>query len=82
VVYADPVHKDKITRAEPFKAQAQAGNVFVVAGEWNRAWFAELESFPNGKHDDQVDSAAGAFNRIVQRVTVEEDDDPLNGYRG
>ncbi len=82
VVYADPVHKDKITRAEPFKAQAQAGNVFVVAGDWNRAWFNELESFPNGKHDDQVDSAAGAFNRIVQRVTVEEDDDPLGGYRG
>ncbi len=82
VVYADPVRKDKITRAEPFKAQAQAGNVFVVTADWNRAWFAELESFPNGKHDDQVDSAAGAFNRIVQRVTVEEDFDPLGGYRG
>jgi predicted phage terminase large subunit-like protein len=82
VVYGDPVHKDKQTRAEPFKAQAQAGNVFVVNADWNRAWFAELESFPNGKHDDQVDSASGAFNMIVQRVTVEEDDDPLGGYRG
>ena len=82
VVYADPVHKDKITRAEPFKAQAQAGNVSVVAGDWNRAWFNELEAFPNGKHDDQVDSASGAFNALAKRVTVEEDDDPLGGYRG
>jgi predicted phage terminase large subunit-like protein len=82
IVYADPVHKDKQTRAEPFKAQAQAGNVFVVTADWNRAWFAELESFPNGKHDDQVDGAASGFLKLTQRVTVEEDDDPLGGYRG
>ncbi len=82
IVYADPVRKDKETRAEPFKAQCQAGNVFVVTADWNRTWYAELESFPNGKHDDQVDSASSGFLKLATRVTVEEDDDPLGGYRG
>lgn len=81
-VYADPVRKDKQTRAEPFRAQALAGNVFVLAADWNSEWFRELESFPNGKHDDQIDSASGAFLKLATRVTVEEDDDPLGWYRG
>ncbi len=65
-VYADPVHKDKVERAEPFKAQAQAGNVKVVKAPWNKAWFDELEAFPMGKNDDQVDSGSGAFNRLAE----------------
>ena len=53
---------DKITRAEPFAAQWQAGNVDIVRGPWNEAFISELEAFPTKKvHDDQVDSAAGAF---------------------
>lgn len=54
---------DKVTRAGPFSAQAEAGNVHVVRGPWNDAFFAELENFPEG-HDDQVDAAAGALQEL------------------
>ncbi len=55
---------DKVTRAAPLSAQAEAGNVRLVKGRWNGAFLAELESFPDG-HDDQVDAAAGAFALLV-----------------
>lgn len=37
---------DKLTRAEPFAAQWQAGMVDVVRGAWNEELFYELEAFP------------------------------------
>ena len=53
---------DKATRADPFAAQWQAGNVDIVRGAWNEAFFGELEAFPTkGVHDDQVDAGSGAF---------------------
>jgi predicted phage terminase large subunit-like protein len=64
-VYADPVHRDKVERAEPFQAQAQAGNVKVVKADWNKAYFDELEAFPMGKNDDQVDGSSGSFNKLA-----------------
>ena len=55
----------KITRAEGFSSQVENGNVWVVQGAWNDALFTELEQFPDGDHDDQVDANADAFNEIV-----------------
>ena len=55
---------DKITRAEPFSAQWQAGNVLILAGSWNEEYFAELEAFPEGGHDDQVDASSDAFSEL------------------
>ncbi len=82
LVYSDAVHKDKVTRAEPFQAMAQEHHVSVVKAPWNGAFFNELEAFPLGKNDDQVDPCAGGFLKLATQVTVEEDDDPLGGYRG
>ncbi len=56
---------DKITRAAPLSAQAEAGNVKLLRGPWNDAFLAELENFPEG-HDDQVDAAAGAFDMLTR----------------
>lgn len=56
---------DKITRAEPFSAQWQAGNVVVLAGPWNNAYFAEMEAFPDGAHDDVVDASSDAFAEVA-----------------
>ncbi len=64
------VSGDKITRAEPFSAQWQAGNVLILAGAWNEAYFAELESFPDGKHDDLVDASSDAFADVTQGAPV------------
>lgn len=55
---------DKATRAAPFASQANAGNVFLVRAPWNRAFLEELQQFPSGSHDDQVDAAAGAFSEL------------------
>ena len=60
-VKADRPTGDKVTRAEPYAAQVQGGNVILVRGEWNRAFIDEHEHFPFGKTKDQVDAAGAAF---------------------
>jgi predicted phage terminase large subunit-like protein len=64
-VKAEPVTGDKATRADPFAAQWQAGNVRLVEGDWNTAYLNELEAFPNGKYSDQTDASSGAFNKLA-----------------
>lgn len=66
-VHSERVTGDKETRARPFAAQCEAGNVRIVRGEWNRAFLNELFEFPNGSHDDQVDAAGGAFNKLAKK---------------
>ncbi|EME4844507.1 phage terminase large subunit, partial [Acinetobacter baumannii] len=53
-VVAKPVSGDKITRAQPFAAQVNVGNVRMLKGDWNKAFIEELRNFPNGTNDDQV----------------------------
>ncbi len=55
---------DKITRAKAASAQVEAGNVKLVRGPWNEAFLQELEGFPDGDYDDQVDGFSGAFNNV------------------
>lgn len=57
----------KEVRADPFASQVNAGNVKLVRGDWNKAFVEELRAFPRSKYDDQVDSAADAFNELVRR---------------
>jgi predicted phage terminase large subunit-like protein len=45
-VLSDLVTGNKVDRAEPYAAQVQAGNVLLLAGEWNRAFIDEHETFP------------------------------------
>ena len=57
---------DKVTRARPFAAATANGNVRVVRGTWLSDWLDELSSFPEAcDHDDQVDSAVGAFTYLA-----------------
>ena len=56
----------KELRADPFSVQVNAGNVFMVKGDWNREYINELTFFPNSKYKDQVDASSGAFNRIAK----------------
>lgn len=55
---------DKVTRAGPLAAQAEAGNVDILDGDWNDAFFEEITIFPNGTKD-QTDAASRAFNELV-----------------
>lgn len=58
---------DKVTRADPFASQVNAGNVVMVRAPWNQAFVDECKLFPNGKFDDQVDAAARAFNKLLHQ---------------
>jgi predicted phage terminase large subunit-like protein len=62
--FAEPVSGDKVERADPLAAQWQAGNVKMVRARWNKAYLDEMEAFPSGVHDDQVDASSGAFNKL------------------
>lgn len=64
-VRASPESGDKVTRFSPFSAQAEAGNVLVLRGPWNEAWFSALEGFPEAAHDDEADATSRAFNELV-----------------
>ncbi len=56
---------DKVTRANPLRAQCEAGNVRLVRGEWNEAYLDVMTSFPVGRHDDDTDATSCAFNALV-----------------
>lgn len=58
---------DKVTRAMPWLAQAQAGNVKLVRGRWNVDFLDEACIFPVGQHDDMVDAVSGAMSMLAQR---------------
>ena len=58
------ISKDKITRAKPVSAQAEAGNIKVLRAPWNNEFFDELENFPVGQHDDCVDVLSLGFNEL------------------
>ncbi|MCW2309707.1 phage terminase large subunit [Rhodobium gokarnense] len=66
-VKAEPETGDKVTRAEPFAAQCEAGNVYIVRGEWNESYLDELCLFPGGQFKDQVDASSGAFGKLLDK---------------
>ncbi len=68
----------KIERARPLSSQQNHYNVYVREAAWNGEFFDEFEDFPEKKsasgektHDDQVDSASGAFHWICQYSDVD-----------
>ncbi len=63
---------DKQARALPVSAAAEAGNVLLVRGPWIGAFLDEVEVFPGGAHDDQVDAVCGAIEVLAQRGGVTE----------
>lgn len=65
-VVADKVTGSKRVRAQPFAAQVQGGNVWLVADRWVQAFLDECETWPRGRYLDQVDAAVGAFNRLAK----------------
>jgi predicted phage terminase large subunit-like protein len=66
-VCADRPTGAKEVRAEPWASQCAAKNVFLVDdGTWDiPGWIEEHCSFPLGKLKDRVDSASGAFGKLV-----------------
>lgn len=64
--------KSKIVRFAPFASVTQAGFVRVVKGDWNKAYFDELEIFDgNGKaKDDQCDATSDCFTLLNKELII------------
>jgi predicted phage terminase large subunit-like protein len=65
VAHAEIESGNKEIRAEPFAAQCEAGNVYLVRGPWNESYLDELSVFPTSNFKDQVDASSGAFGRLA-----------------
>lgn len=63
-VTSSPESGDKVTRAEPFAAQCNVGNVMMIRAGWNDPLIEEMRMFPNGAHDDIVDGLSRAFSEM------------------
>lgn len=63
----------KMLNSQPLLAAAEAGKVFLVSDfnehgavtGWAKAFMDELESFPEGDHDDQIDSVAQGYKLLT-----------------
>jgi|TARA_Y100000310_G_scaffold160698_2_gene160494 predicted phage terminase large subunit-like protein len=60
-----PESGDKEMRARGFAAQAEAGNVVLIKGPWNKPYLDELTVFPASEFADQVDGSSRAFSELV-----------------
>lgn len=63
-------HESKEARASAVTPFVEAGNVFLPESKiapWIADFVDEAASFPNGVHDDQVDTMTQALNRIFIR---------------
>jgi predicted phage terminase large subunit-like protein len=58
---------DKITRAQPFAAMSEGGNVKILRASWTKTLLDEIESFPEVKHDDQVDACSLCYSKLARR---------------
>lgn len=63
--------RDKLSRALPLSAKMEAGMVFFPR---DAVWFSDMEKellqFPNGEHDDQVDSLAYAVLQSARKNKI------------
>ena len=62
VVTPIKIKGDKVVRATPLEPIFESGDVYVPEGAtWLQSWIDELQSFPAGAHDDQVDNLSAGF---------------------
>lgn len=67
-VKSDRVTGSKLSRAEPYQAYAEAGNIKLVRGPWNAVFLDEHDAFIDpGVHDDTVDVGSGAFKALTEK---------------
>lgn len=86
-IHAHSPSGSKDVRLMPFEAQAEGGNVRLIAPEgcrWIRPYLDELTEMPNGAYRDQGDATSGAYNILALNPTGEAttSESPLSNYRG
>lgn len=67
-IIAVPVDSDKITRAHAVTPTVEAGNVYLPeSAPWLQDYIDEHAVFPNGSHDDEVDSTTQFLNYVRRK---------------
>jgi predicted phage terminase large subunit-like protein len=61
---------NKEMRARLWGSRLEDGIVFCVVAAWNEGFFAEMDDFPRGAHDDRIDGVSGAWARLVARPSA------------
>lgn len=60
-----PSNDDKLSRARNASAQAEAGNIKLLAADWNNMLLTNLHGFPDLAHDDLFDAFSGCVNESL-----------------
>lgn len=61
----------KVDRAKPVsRAAERPGGFDILEAAWNDDFLDEIELFPDGLHDDQVDAVSGGFKFLADRLTL------------
>ena len=58
---------DKVSRANSISAFIEAGNCYLIEGEWNESFLNQVNAFPNGLHDDQIDVLVMAVDHLTTK---------------
>jgi len=74
---------DKISRANAVAPMLEAGMVWAPETSWADELVEECAAFPNGDHDDMVDSTTQALMRFRQgnflKLSIDEDEEEQEG---
>jgi predicted phage terminase large subunit-like protein len=65
-VFTSREEGSKLSRAMQAAAQISAGNLAVRSAPWHVSFIEELNSFPQGSKDDQVDALSRAFMTLSE----------------
>lgn len=60
--------KDKVARVSDIAPTVEAGRVFLVRGSWNDNFLGQCAAFPNGQHDDEVDTLIIAVTHGLRKI--------------
>lgn len=58
VVKSVPVKSSKESYAQVWSTKAETGHFQLLEGQWIDSFLKEVESFPKGSHDDQIDAVS------------------------
>ena len=61
------VHKSKIDKANDSAPYIEGGKLKLVKGDWNPLYLKQVCTFPNAKHDEDVDNTSYAIERYCMR---------------
>lgn len=65
----ETVSGSKEDRSEPLETAFAGDLVRLLKGAWNEAFIEECVAFNHGSHDDQVDAASDAYNKLLRMIS-------------